>query len=72
MNNKPQKPLAQFETICILVAILPGFIFLSRGHAQNSTQATFRIITIVVGLILGLGGLAAIKIYQHIKSKDRH
>jgi hypothetical protein len=72
MNDKTKKPLAQFEPICITLAILPGIIFLSRGHAQNSAQAMFRLVTIIAGFVVGIGGYAAIKIYQHFKSKDRN
>ena len=66
-----KKPLAQFEHICILIAILPGVIFFSRGRAQNPEQATFRIATIVVSFLLSFGGYAAIKIYQRMKARDR-
>jgi hypothetical protein len=69
--QKAKKPLEQFEYLCILIAVLPGIIFFSRGRAQNPEQATFRIATIVIGFILGFGGYAAIKIYQRMKARDR-
>jgi len=68
---KAKKPLEQFESTCILIAVLPGIIFLSRGRAENPEQATFRIVTIIASAILGAGGYAAIKIYQRMKAKDR-
>jgi hypothetical protein len=69
--QKAKRPLEQFEFICILIAILPGIVFFSRGRAQNPEQATFRIATIVFGFILGFGGFAAIKIYQRLKARNR-
>jgi hypothetical protein len=71
-TQKAKKPLEQFEFICILIAILPGVIFFSRGRAQNPDQATFRIAAIVIGCILGIGGFVAIKIYQRMKARDRN
>jgi hypothetical protein len=71
-GQQGKKPFEQFEYICILVAILPGIIFFSRGRAQNPEQATFRIATITVAFILGIGGYAAIKIYQRMKARDRN
>ncbi len=68
--QKAKKPLEQFEYICILIAILPGIIFFSRGGAQNAEQATFRIATIIISFILGFGGYAASKIYQRMKARD--
>jgi hypothetical protein len=70
-SRQKARPLEQFEVICILVAILPGIIFLSRGRAQNPEQATFRIATIIIAFILGFGGYAAIKIYQRVKARGR-
>ena len=69
--QKAKKPLEQFEYICILIAILPGIIFFSRGRAENPEQATFRIATIVISFVLGFGGHAAIKIYQRMKARDK-
>ena len=63
-SGKTRKPLEQFESLCIMIALLPGVIFFTRGHAQNPEQAAFRIAAIVIGLILGLGGFIGIKIYQ--------
>ena len=34
--QKIKKPLEQFESICILMAILPGFIFFTRGSCSQS------------------------------------
>ena len=68
--QKAKKPLEQFEYICILVALLPGVIFFSRGRAQNPEHATFRIATIVISFLLGFGGYAAIKIYQRAKARN--
>jgi hypothetical protein len=69
--QKAKRPLEQFEFICILIAILPGIIFFSRGRAQNTEQATFRIATSVIAFVLGFGGFAAIKIYQRMKARGR-
>jgi len=69
--QKAKRPLEQFEFLCILIAILPGIIFLSRGRAQNPEQATFRIAVIVIGFILGFGGFAAIKVYQRMQERNR-
>src|SRR4051812_10628262 len=32
-TQKAKKPLEQFEHICILIAILPGVLFFTRGRA---------------------------------------
>ena len=69
---KAKKPFEQYEHLCLLIAILPGVIFFSRGRAQNPEQATFRIAAIAISIILGVGGYAAIKIYQRHKAKDRN
>jgi hypothetical protein len=68
---KTKKPFEQFEALCIVIALLPGIIFFMHGHVQNHAQAVFRIATIIVFFIVGFGALAAIKVYQRTKARDR-
>ena len=63
-RDKSERPLRQFESIFLMIAFLPGIIFFANGHARTPEQATFRIVTIVLGFLFGLGGYIAIKIYQ--------
>ena len=70
MKARGSRPFEHLERLCIAIAALPGIIFFVRGAPTNSAQATFRIATIVIGFVVGLGGLAAIKIYQRRKKKD--
>ncbi len=67
-SGKIKKPFEQFEMLCLMIAFLPGIIFFTRGRAQNPEQAAFRIASIVIFFILGIGSYAAIKIYQKRKA----
>lgn len=68
-SGKVKKPLEQWEPLCILLVGLPGILFLARGGTQNPEQAAFRIAAVVIGLSVGLGGFAAIKIYQKRRAR---
>ena len=68
---KAKKPFEQFETLCLVIAVLPGVIFFMHGRAQNHQQAVFRIATIIVSFVVGFGAFAAIKIYQRMKARDQ-
>ena len=62
------RPLEQLEPLCITVAGLPGILFFVLGTPTNSADATFRIVAIVIGFVVGLGGFTAIKVYQRRKA----
>jgi len=68
---KTKKPFEQYETLCLVIAFLPGVIFFARGHSQNSEQATFRIAAIIICFIAGFGSFSAIKMNQRAKSRLR-
>lgn len=69
--DRKTRPLEHLESICLAIAFLPRVTFFVRGAPTNSAQATFRIATIVIGFVVGLGGYAGIKIYQRRKARER-
>ena len=64
---KKERPLQLFESIALVVAAMPGILYLSGGRVQNSNQAIFRIAVFAIGVT----AYVAIKIYQHIKKGQR-
>ncbi len=70
-EDKPKKPLEQFELICILIAVLPGVVFFALGRSQGPEDSAFRIAAIIAGWVIGFGGYAGIKIYQRSKTRGQ-
>ncbi len=70
-QEKPKKPLEQFEVLCIVIAALPGAVFFALGPSQGREDAVFRIVAIIAGWVIGFGGYLAIKIYQRSKTRGQ-
>ncbi len=70
-QEKPKKPLEQFELISILIGILPGVVFFAFGRSQGPEDSAFRVAAIVAGWVIGFGGYAGIKIYQRSKTRGQ-
>ncbi len=64
---RAKKPFQELETICLILAVVPGVVLAANARATNESQATFRIAVIVGSWVLGLGGYLAIKLYQRSK-----